>query len=130
MGLIQRVFLNADNHTASLLAEQLAQANAENARLKQEVKRLSTAAASLQSKVQVEKCRIANIESAMVKKRDRKIQQLTSHIQRMGENAQRTKSRLIAQLNREESLLDRLRSMVGEEAFLEAAKLNEQEKGQ
>lgn len=120
MSLVQRVIGVVNARLVEQVSEDLARALTANQALEQEVKRLTSAAAVLQGRVQEAKAKLANVESAMVRSRDRRIEKLKACVERLHEDARRIKARNADNHDGQKALVQRLREITGEEAFLKA----------
>lgn len=127
MSLVQRVIGVVNARLVEQVSEDLARALTSNRALEQEVKRLTSVAAALQGKVQEAKTKLANVESAMVKSRDRRIEKLKACVERLHEDARRKKAGNASRATEQKALVQRLREITGEEVFLRAVECCQEE---
>lgn len=117
MSLVQRVIGVVNARLVEQVSEDLARALTANQALEQEVKRLTSVAAALQGRVQDAKAKLSNVESAMVKSRDRRIEKLKACVERLHEDTRRVKARNASSHDSQRALVQRLREITGEEVF-------------
>lgn len=127
MSLVQRVIGVVNARLVEQVSEDLARALTANQALEQEVKRLTSVAAALQGRVQEGKAKLANVESAMVKSRDRRIEKLKACVERLHEDARRVKARNASSHDSQRALVQRLREITGEEVFRSVVESRQEE---